>query len=375
MSSHASVRVVDFGSWSSKFGNAAEGSTHPAGEFSSAVTRSTSKLGGTGRISKRSPVFAGSVVDWDALDELWEKADVSGSAVLVCEWRDRNREACAAAALGKFGASAVAFVDKLALALLGSGDGRTGVVLKSGHTETICSAFYEGLEVGYAVQRTQAVCGAVIHNHLRAVLGMDETALSTPQRLHAIKKSCLYVPAPGVLPPDPRFSLGNTSEVIVVPEAGRTLPSLLFEGPDALDALVARCVYACDMDMRQELLSNVVLCGGNTLFPGVPETLQARLVSMFPHPVVIHAPESRGYASWLGGCAAVCKSLAVTWLPEDVYEETVAIGGRLFDGEQCVSLPPLLAPKVPSKKPVKRRTSSTYPLSPCPILVIVSRGL
>ena len=60
---------------------------------------------------------------------------------------------------------------------------------------------------------------------------------------------------------------------------------------------------ACDPDMRQVLMGNVVLAGGGSLLAGLAERLNNELVRNFPH-VKIHAPGNpaeRRYGSWLGG--------------------------------------------------------------------------
>lgn len=56
----------------------------------------------------------------------------------------------------------------------------------------------------------------------------------------------------------------------------------------------------CDVDLRKDLLSNLLLSGGNTMFPGLPQRLKHELDAISPSPVRIRAPKERRYAVWLG---------------------------------------------------------------------------
>ena len=73
--------------------------------------------------------------------------------------------------------------------------------------------------------------------------------------------------------------------------------------PRTIPALISQALAACDPDMRQVLMGNIVLAGGGSLFAGLGERLNNELVRNFPH-VKIHAPGNpaeRRYGGWLGG--------------------------------------------------------------------------
>ena len=53
--------------------------------------------------------------------------------------------------------------------------------------------------------------------------------------------------------------------------------------PKALPQLISASVTSCDPDIRQVLLSNVVLGGGGSLFVGLADRLNSELNRIFNH--------------------------------------------------------------------------------------------
>ncbi|KAI0301802.1 actin-related protein Arp4p [Multifurca ochricompacta] len=94
--------------------------------------------------------------------------------------------------------------------------------------------------------------------------------------------------------------------------------------PRTVPALISQALAACDPDMRQVLMGNVVLAGGGSLFAGLGERLNNELVRNFPH-VKIHAPGNpteRRYGGWLGG--SILASLGTfhqLWISKEEWQE------------------------------------------------------
>ncbi|KAI0002990.1 actin-related protein Arp4p [Russula compacta] len=94
--------------------------------------------------------------------------------------------------------------------------------------------------------------------------------------------------------------------------------------PRTIPALISQALAACDPDMRQVLMGNVVLAGGGSLFAGFGERLNNELVRNFPH-VKIHAPGNpaeRRYGGWLGG--SILASLGTfhqLWISKEEWQE------------------------------------------------------
>lgn len=80
------------------------------------------------------------------------------------------------------------------------------------------------------------------------------------------------------------------------------------------------------MDIRKELLNNIVLTGGGSLFRGAPERLQAELTEKVPTAykvkVVTASPLERKFSVWIGGSIlASLGSFQQLWLSKAEYDE------------------------------------------------------
>ena len=62
-------------------------------------------------------------------------------------------------------------------------------------------------------------------------------------------------------------------------------------------------IKQCDLDIRRDHCSNVVLAGGTTLFPNFAERIRSDLQSEMHDSVAVEvvAPPNRKYSAWIGG--------------------------------------------------------------------------
>ena len=83
---------------------------------------------------------------------------------------------------------------------------------------------------------------------------------------------------------------------------------------------------------RKDLYSNIILSGGNTLFPGFGDRLQREVSRLAPSRVrsKIIAPPARMFAPWIGGSiiASLSSSFKQLWISKEQYEE---IGPTVFN--------------------------------------------
>ncbi len=82
--------------------------------------------------------------------------------MLLAEWAAYDRLRMLTLAFETFSVSSVALVNKAALSMLGAGPcngwARSGLVLQSGHNETRCTAYYEGMQVAAAAGKKGNRC-------------------------------------------------------------------------------------------------------------------------------------------------------------------------------------------------------------------------
>merc|ERR1712146_434740 len=79
-----------------------------------------------------------------------------------------------------------------------------------------------------------------------------------------------------------------------------------------LHELTRKTVNDCDLDVRKDLLGNVVMSGGTTMFPNMPERLQSELQDLVPEAtkVKVIAPPERMISVWIGGSICpLCRHL------------------------------------------------------------------
>jgi actin len=59
----------------------------------------------------------------------------------------------------------------------------------------------------------------------------------------------------------------------------------------------------CDVDVRKDLYSNIVMSGGSTMFNGIAERLNKEVLALAPSSMKIKviAPPERKYSVWIGG--------------------------------------------------------------------------
>nr|XP_031302839.1 actin, alpha skeletal muscle-like [Camelus dromedarius] len=81
----------------------------------------------------------------------------------------------------------------------------------------------------------------------------------------------------------------------------------------------------CDIDIHNNLCSNIVLSGGTTMYPGFTNRMQKEINALAPSTVKVKiiAPPERQYSVWMGG--SILASLPIfqqMWISKDEYDES-----------------------------------------------------
>merc|ERR1712176_1257030 len=102
-------------------------------------------------------------------------------------------------------------------------------------------------------------------------------------------------------------------------------PALIGMEQEGVHEATFHSIMKCDVDIRKDLYSNIVLSGGTTMYPGIQERLQKEITSMAPSSVKVKviAPPERKYSVWIGGSIlASLTTFQQMWIGKDDYEES-----------------------------------------------------
>ena len=86
-------------------------------------------------------------------------------------------------------------------------------------------------------------------------------------------------------------------------------------------------IMKCDVDIRKDLYNNIVMSGGTTMYPGIPERLNKEVTQLAPSTMKIKvvAPAERKFLVWIGG--SILSSLSTfqaMWISKAEYLEAGA---------------------------------------------------
>ncbi|OLP82743.1 actin [Symbiodinium microadriaticum] len=286
-------------------------------------------MGKRGVLCLSYPIEHGIVKDWSEMEKVWHhtffdalRINPEDQACVVSEAPmnpKKNRERMVEMLFEKFSCPAAYIVIQAVMSLYSSGR-TTGTVVDSGDGVTHTVPVYEGFALPHAIQRLD-LAGRDLSEYMIKILhdsGHNMTSSSEKDIVREMKETTCYVCKGDwktemqsakehptefekiySLPDGQKVALG--SERFRVPEvmfdpmiAGRELPGL--------HQSIYRCIQDCDIDLRKDLLKNIVLSGGNTMFPGIAERLESELKALAPQKInvkVIANPQRR-YLVWMG---------------------------------------------------------------------------
>ena len=104
-------------------------------------------------------------------------------------------------------------------------------------------------------------------------------------------------------------------------------PILIGKEMPGFHEITYQSIMKCDVDIRKDLYSNIVMSGGTTMFPGIPERLSKEVTALAPSTMKIKvvAPMERKFLVWIGGSILSSLSTFQTmWITKAEYQETGA---------------------------------------------------
>lgn len=302
-----------------------------------------------GILGLRHPIEHGIVTDWHDMEKVWQHMfyDMMAVApedhpVLLTEAPLNplaNREKVVQIMFEVFGVPAMYVSIQAVLSLYSSGR-TTGIVVDSGDGVSHMVPVFEGFSLPYAIERME-LAGRDLTEHLQMLLlerGYSFASSSDMEIVRDIKETLCYVAQNYEVEMD-RAAQGSELEHTYQLPDGQiiTIGSERFRCPEALfdPALVGseisgihetafRAIMRCDMDIRKDLYTNIVLSGGTTMFKGIAERITREIMNLVPSSmkVKVIAPPERKYSVWIGGSVmSSLSSFKNMWIPKAEFEE------------------------------------------------------
>eukprot|EP01059_Diplonema_ambulator_P024241 TRINITY_DN4011_c0_g1_i1.p1 TRINITY_DN4011_c0_g1~~TRINITY_DN4011_c0_g1_i1.p1 ORF type:complete len:386 (+),score=107.71 TRINITY_DN4011_c0_g1_i1:33-1190(+) len=301
-----------------------------------------------GKISITYPMENGIVKEWADMQQVWEYAyeeieeDPKAQPVLLTEAPfnpRKNREKMIEIMFEALEVPALQIKMQALCSLYASGK-TTGVVLDSGDGVTHAVPIFEGFVDKNGIRRSN-LAGRSITQYLQRLLFQKGYNFMTPrevQFVQEIKEGGCYV-AQDIKEeegkPEDEIAYSHTlpdGQTVTLTDERFKASEALFDPmrvdseTPSLPCLVWSTIQASSIDSRAAMMANIILSGGNTLFPGLDKRLQEE-VSTLKGPggaaiVKVSADPARAESVFSG--AAVLASLPSfnsEWLTSETYDE------------------------------------------------------
>lgn len=268
------------------------------------------------------PIENGIITGWEDMEKVWHhtfynelRVSPEEHSVLMTELAlnpKANREKMTQILFETFGVPALHVVAKAALSLHAAGK-TTGIVFRSGDRSSEIVPIYEGHVLRHACLKFDLAGHEVTDNLINIFLkksGYSFTTTAEREIVRDIKEKlgCVAFDSGDFTKSSKKheYELPDGYVIYIGNERFR-VPEIMFQPEEeeaaGIHETIIRSIRTCDIDIRRDLYSNIVLSGGNTMFKGIQERMNKELTSISPPSMNIQviAPPERKYTDWIGG--------------------------------------------------------------------------
>merc|ERR1711957_838369 len=267
-----------------------------------------------GVLNLRYPIANGIVSDWEDMEKVWHHtffnelrvtpSDVQG--VLVTEAPrnpKQNRERMLTAMFETFEVNNMYVAIQAVMSLYANGRS-TGLVVDSGDGVTHTVPVFEGFSIPDDIKKKLCFVAADYDAEFAAAQASSEL--------------------------DQAYTLPDRSQITVKGSVRMQVPELIFKldlngkSCDSIQNLAWKSVSESDVDVRRDLLKNVIMSGGTTMYEGIADRLKSELTALAPpsSEIRIVASPDRKYAVWKGASTlASLSTFQASWISKEEYEE------------------------------------------------------
>jgi len=304
-----------------------------------------------GILNLKYPIANGIVSDWEDMEKVWHHTfynelrvtpnEVQGVLVTEAPRNPKaNRERMLTAMFETFEVKNMYVAIQAVMSLYANGRS-TGLVVDSGDGVTHTVPVFEGFSIPHAIEKME-IAGRVITDYAQKLLLESGHSFTSTAELEIVKdikeKLCFvaqdydaeHAAAQGSSELDQAYTLPDRSQITVKGTVRMQVPELVFKPDlngkscDSIQALAWKSVSNSDVDVRRDLLKNVILSGGTTMYEGIADRLKSELTTLAPpgSEIRIVATPDRKYAVWKGASTlASLSTFAASWISKDEYEE------------------------------------------------------
>ena len=225
------------------------------------------------------------------------------------------------------------------LCTLYSGGFQTGLIVEIGDSSTRIVPIYEGYKIDHAIKILE-IGGKALSRYMENLLGSIGFAVDSSIRrelVRVLKEKACFVSL------DYKEDLKRSEEytkqyslpdgsTISLSKERFTLPEALFNPSltnlehASLPVAIMDVINLCDVDIRPDLLNNIFLSGGSSMFPNLKnriyQELELLLVKrkMKSLGIKIIAPRERTFSVWVGGSIlAMIPEFSENWITRSKY--------------------------------------------------------